>query len=124
MAEETKERSPVTVEARLSAVQENPDGTATVTLATDRMSASVKTVVSVPGAGKNEFWTNIGHVPVGAWPLRITMSAEEAETLAGRVKVAKEVIAQIQDMHMIFSLAISERKGNDFYKEAAKGYDH
>lgn len=126
MAEEvevTGEVLPLTfVEARVSALQPNPDGGWTASLLVDRISASCTTKFQTPYSRSGEFFTNLGLRPSGDWPVRVRLNTEDAESLAAVMEAGKGVIELISDMHRLLLVIDSEEKENTF-QEAARDFN-
>lgn len=97
-----EEIQPAEVKARLKALEDNPDGSVTVHLLVDRISASAKTPVSTPYGKANEFWTNHGVRPSGDWDISFRLENREvAHSLAGVAKIGEEMIRLIVESHRL-----------------------
>lgn len=97
------------VKARLTALEDNPDGTVTVHLVVDRVSASAKTPVSTPYGKANELWSNMAVRPSGDWDITFRLESREvASSLAGLSKIVEEMIKLQVDGHRLILLIEQE----------------
>lgn len=118
-------RLPVAIDARLSALTDNEDGTVEVALMVTKISAGLTTRSSSPYGDRGEIFTNLGVRPAGEWPIRFQIASREvAEGIRGVAEVGRAVVELISDMHKLLLLIECEEFANNKpNKEAARKFN-
>ena len=90
------------IKIAVDAIEDNPDGTVTIHMAVEKLSASVQTPLKTMYGNPNQIWSNMSVRPMGNWHFQVRLESRVlAESSQGPIKVLEEMIATQLDMQRL-----------------------